>query len=54
VTLNDWRSACIPQGVLARYRVGQKSADGVDLAHFKAGVRNRLEAAVQAAKGTRL
>jgi aminoglycoside phosphotransferase (APT) family kinase protein len=53
VTLNHWRSACILQGVLARYRAGQKSAAGVDLAHFEAGVRYRLDAAVQAAQETR-
>jgi len=31
IAFNHWKTACIVQGVLARYRAGQKSAEGTDL-----------------------
>ncbi|HKE72333.1 MAG TPA: phosphotransferase family protein [Acidimicrobiales bacterium] len=49
LTLNHWRSACIAQGVYARYVRGQKPADGVDVEGFRRAVAARLEAAEAAA-----
>jgi aminoglycoside phosphotransferase (APT) family kinase protein len=46
---NHWKSACILQGVYARYREGKKSAEGVDLAHMAGQISTLLGAAEAAA-----
>jgi aminoglycoside phosphotransferase (APT) family kinase protein len=42
---NFWKRACIVQGVYARYRIGQKSTEGVDLPAMLARVDRLLDAA---------
>ena len=32
---NRWKSACIVQGLYARYMAGQKSSEGIDLEHMR-------------------
>ena len=46
---NHWKTACIIDGVLARYFNGQKSTEGVDLNALSAGRDEALARAVQAA-----
>ena len=46
---NHWKSACILQGVYARYREGKKSPEGVDLAHMAGQIVGLVGAAEAAA-----
>jgi aminoglycoside phosphotransferase (APT) family kinase protein len=46
---NHWKTACIIQGVYARYLRGQKSSDGVDVEGFPSRIERSLELAVEAA-----
>jgi aminoglycoside phosphotransferase (APT) family kinase protein len=50
IGFNRWKTAAILHGVYARYRLGQKSAEGVDLAALRAAILGALglaEAAVE-------
>ena len=46
---NHWKSACILQGVYARYREGKKSHEGVDLGQMAGQISTQLSAAEAAA-----
>lgn len=50
VSFNHWKSACIVDGVLARYDGGQKSTEGVDLVGLAYGRDESIEKAVLAAE----
>ncbi len=49
ISFNHWKTACIVDGVLARYHHGQKSTEGVDLAALEFGRDESLAKAVAAA-----
>ncbi len=50
IAFNHWKSACIIQGVYARYLKGQKSTHGVDVEGMAERVRRHVARAEQAAK----
>lgn len=50
VSFNHWKTACIVQGVLARYYNGQKSTEGVDIEGLEFGRDDAIEKAVIAAE----
>jgi len=45
---NRWKSACIVHGVYARYMLGNKSSEGVDLEHMRTRIEAALTLAAQA------
>jgi aminoglycoside phosphotransferase (APT) family kinase protein len=47
---NYWKRACIVQGVYARYRVGQKSNEGVDMEYLVSRIDRLLDAAARLGK----
>jgi aminoglycoside phosphotransferase (APT) family kinase protein len=47
---NYWKRACIVQGVYARYRIGQKSNEGVDMEYLASRIERSLEAASRIAQ----
>jgi aminoglycoside phosphotransferase (APT) family kinase protein len=47
---NYWKRACIVQGVYARYRIGQKSSEGVDMAYLASRIDRALDAAARIGK----
>jgi aminoglycoside phosphotransferase (APT) family kinase protein len=47
---NYWKRACIVQGVYARYRVGQKSSEGVDMPSLASRIDRLLDAAARIGK----
>ena len=49
ISFNHWKTACIIDGVLARYYHGQKSTEGVDIAGLELGRDEALENAITAA-----
>ncbi len=49
ISFNHWKTACIIDGVLARYYNAQKSSDGVDLETLVLGRDESLEKALDAA-----
>lgn len=51
-SFNFWKRACIVHGVYARYRSGQKSADGVDVPMLARRIDKALSAAVDALQGS--
>ncbi len=46
IGFNGWKSACIAHDVYARYQVGQKSTDGVDVKRLRDRVGECLSLAV--------
>ena len=52
ISFNHWKTACIIDGVLARYHQGQKSTEGVDIAGLEFGRDEALEKAITAAGST--
>ncbi len=48
---NHWKTACIVQGVYARYRLGQKSTEGIDLDGLRSRIQRSCELAEKAAQG---
>jgi aminoglycoside phosphotransferase (APT) family kinase protein len=44
---NYWKRACILQGVYARYRIGQKNSEGVDMGYLAGRIDRSLEAAAR-------
>lgn len=50
IAFNHWKSACISQGVYARYLKGQKSTEGLDLPGMAERIRRLVELAERAAK----
>ena len=49
ISFNHWKTACIIDGVLARYYHGQKSTEGVDIAGLEFGREEALDKAIAAA-----
>ena len=49
VVLNHWRTACIVHGVYTRYKRGQNSSEGVDMARFVDSATRSLSLAEAAA-----
>jgi aminoglycoside phosphotransferase (APT) family kinase protein len=47
---NYWKRACIVQGVYARYRIGQKSREGVDMEYLARRIDRLLDAAARIGK----
>jgi aminoglycoside phosphotransferase (APT) family kinase protein len=47
---NHWKTACIVQGVYARYRLGQKSTEGVDMEGLRARIARSADLAEKAAE----
>jgi aminoglycoside phosphotransferase (APT) family kinase protein len=47
---NYWKRACIVQGVYARYQVGQKSSEGVDMQYLASRIDRLLDAAARIGK----
>ena len=45
---NRWKSACIVQGLYARYMAGQKSSEGIDLEHMRERISIALALSEQA------
>ena len=45
---NRWKSACIVQGLYARYMAGQKSSEGIDLEHMRERISIALTLSEQA------
>ena len=45
---NRWKSACIVQGLYARYMAGQKSSEGIDLEHMRERINIALTLSEQA------
>jgi aminoglycoside phosphotransferase (APT) family kinase protein len=50
-SFNAWKTACILHGVYARYRAGQKSAEGVDLDALFARIGRSVDTAAALAEG---
>ena len=52
VAFNHWKTACIIDGVLARYIHGQKSAEGIDIQALEFGRDEALAKSITAARRT--
>ena len=48
IGFNWWKTACIIHGVYARYRVGKKSTEGVDMSDFRSRIGEALNASEKA------